>query len=298
MFVNTIFYSVFFPSSCKGYSRSSGGSNTTCLASQSTWSQNSTCVWDSSTEICSVNPPPSSLFFYAEVAIIVTLFSLLPSAILDFIMTEYCSRRPVLESIGLESRDWLGRPSDPSENGISVARKSDLGLALLKEKLYDSSNNDQMCGKCDPLANENVKYVFCSSLSTGEEVEVMLRDVHVFLREYVEHAPMPWRGYAVNNELEARKEAIMQQLGVYPDGTPVSLSFFQKIYFGNSIGKLKWKLNKVRLSEKQIIQTLQTLAEGEEDMRDRCLFQYFVLEQLTPIKRYAVRIIDISILCK
>ena len=288
MFVNTIFYSVFFPSTCKGYSKSQGGSNATCLSSTSSWSHNSTCVWNAGDGTCSINPPPSSMMFYAEVALLVSLFSLIPSAALDFIMSEYCSRRPVLESIGLVSRDWLGRPSDPSENGMKVARKSELGLALLQQKLSTDRLNI-LNEIIDPLENDDVKYVYCNALSAKEELLVIMDDVKVFLDEYASNPPVPWRGISVNSELEARKEAIMSQLGIYSDGSPVPLTFLQKLYFGNARKKLLWKLDKVRHMEGEILNTMDTLAEGEEDMRDRCLIQYFVLEQFTSLKRYAVR---------
>ena len=298
MFVNTIFYSVFFPSSCQGYSKSQGGSNTTCLSSISSWSHNTTCVWNSNDNTCAINPPPSSMMFYAEVAILVSLFSLIPAAALDFIMSEYCSRRPVLESIGLESRDWLGRPSDPSENGIRAARKSELGHVLSKSSTMGpadtmgistpTSSESSRC-RTSVLANEDVKYVYCNALSVEEELLVIMEDANIFLNECASNTPVPWRGVAVNSELEARREAIMSQLGVYPDGTAVPLSLIQRLYFGNSRKKLLWKLRKVRYMEKEILNTLETLAEGEEDMRDRCLIQYFVLEQLTSLKRYAVR---------
>ena len=294
MFVNTIFYGVFFPSTCKGYSKSEGGSNTTCLSSTSSWSHNTTCVWNADDGTCSINPPPASMMFYAEVAILVSLFSLIPAAILDFVMSEYCSRRPILESIGLQSRDWLGRPSDPSENGMKVARKSELG------QVYESSpraidpistpttSSEASQLKSHVLAKDDVKYVYCSALSVTEELRVILEDANVFLQECATNPPVPWRGIAVNSELEARKEAIMSQLGIYPDGTLVPLTFFQKLYYGSAEKKLLWRLKKVRQMEREILSTMETLAEGEEDMRDRCLIQYFVLEQLTSLKRYAV----------
>jgi len=281
MFVNTLFYSEFFPSSCRDYSASAGGSNVTCLASTSSWSGHSTCLWDARHGICKINPPPSSLQFYAVVAIIVALFAIVPSTAMSFIMEEYCTKRPELESIGLDSREWLGRPSDPSEYGLPVCRRSELGIAFDREQEREGYHTG-------PLANEDLGYVLTSALSINEEVNHVLEDARKFLLQYLARTGVSWRDTGLGNEMEARRNAIMKQLGLHLDGSFEPLPLWRRIYFGNAIKLLRAKFHSIRHKSKDILEMMKSFSQGEEDMRDRCLIQYFVLEQMTPLKRFAV----------
>jgi hypothetical protein len=52
---------------------------------------------------------------------------------------------------------------------------------------------------------------------------------------------------------------------------------------------LENKILAARRSEKRIEEQLDEIAENEHDVRDRLMLQHFVLEQMSPFKRYALR---------
>jgi len=282
--VNTIFYSVFFPSTCKGYSASSGGSNSTCLAQISSWSGRSTCEWHASNSECTINPPPNTLTFYATVAIIISLFIIFPSSVLSIIMEDICAKRPQLEDLGLDSRMYLGRPSDPSENGLPVSRHSDLGIAMLSSRTSSTESDNGL-----RLPNEDVQYVYSGALTIEEEIHQIVEDSRRFLYKCLVAFGTTWRESNVPGELISRKLAIMEELGMNEDGSFAPLSYWKKLIFGTPGRLLKWKLKRARKQTDAIIGAMTSVSAGEEDMRDRCLIQYFVLEQMSPIKRFAVR---------
>jgi len=201
------------------------------------------------------------------------------------VMEEYCSRRPRLEEIGLTSREWLGRPSDPSENGLPVSRHSELGHALKQVQVENSADTISTQEQTEVSAEE-VKFAYVSALTIDEEVIELLHDVRLFLRQCIINS-RTGRNMS-GSELVARRDAIISQLGIHMDGTFARLPPWKQIWFGTALDKLTWKLRKARMLTKEILDAMEDFTPGEEDMKDRCLIQHFVLEQMSPFKRFAV----------
>ena len=286
MFVNTVFYSTFFPNTCKSYDASSGGSNTTCLSQISSWSRKSVCKWHSGDGLCVINPPPSNLMFYATVAIIISVFIIVPSSILSFIMEEFCSKRPRLEEIGVDSRNWLGRPSDPCESGLNVIRRSELGRAIIPEV------RDTQTEELDIVRppNEDINYLFKGALTVDEEISEIVEEAREFLKVCQDAFGVTWWESLVPIELVARRASIMKELGMLGDGSFAPLTTWQRVCYGDPVGRLRWKIKRARNATNEILESMSSISEGEEDMRDRCLIQFFILEQMTPLKRFAVSV--------
>jgi hypothetical protein len=106
LFIDTLFYGIFYPddSTCSDFNNQIDcedlPSKVDSAASQ--------CSWNANKMSCSLNPPPSNLVFYMIISMIIIIISLPLDMFLDFLMTTYCAKRPILEEIGLDSESWLG----------------------------------------------------------------------------------------------------------------------------------------------------------------------------------------------
>eukprot|EP01042_Synura_sphagnicola_P026481 gene26481-34168_t len=129
-------------------------------------------------------------------------------------MEEYCSRRPRLEEIGLTSREWLGRPSDPSESGLPVSRHSELAHALKQVQIENSVDTISTQENVE-VSEEEVKFAYVSALTIDEEVIELLHDVRLFLRQCIMNSSTG-RNMS-GSELVARRDAIISQLGIHMD---------------------------------------------------------------------------------
>ena len=127
--------------------------------------------------------------------------------------------------------------------------------------------------------------------SAEESVTIMGR-VHSFLFCNNENNKwLPWEVLKVTDiRSQARIfkiEAIEEQLGIQPDGSFLPLTFRQRLVFNTPLKKLEYKVGKVRLKSKEIIQEIESLKPWESDMKDKKLMRFFILECLGPFKRFA-----------
>ena len=85
----------------------------------------------------------------------------------------------------------------------------------------------------------------------------------------------------------AKIEAIDEQLGIQPDGSFLPLTLSQHLFFKTPLKKMEYKVGKVRLKSKEIIEEIKSLKPWESDMKDKKLMRFFILECLGPFKRFA-----------
>ena len=106
IFISTVFFDVYFPSSSLCSVHTSAAS---CLQVPSKiLSGHSECSWDAASLTCSVLPPPESASFVIAVAILTFILVSPFDLFFYWILNGVCSRRPMLELIGLNSFDILG----------------------------------------------------------------------------------------------------------------------------------------------------------------------------------------------
>ena len=86
--------------------------------------------------------------------------------------------------------------------------------------------------------------------------------------------------------LKAR--AIEEQLGVRSDGSPVPLTFIEWLRYGSPRSKLEAIISNARDQEDEILSALDELGEIEVLSMDTALTQFFILEQFSLFKRYAL----------
>ena len=123
---------------------------------------------------------------------------------------------------------------------------------------------------------------------------MIIENVKKYLAKLVVDTYLPWECALTMNTNAAIREikvkAIEEQLGVLPNGDWVPLTTRQILTFGTPHAKLTYKMSKVHLQTKEIIDELETYKPWEVDEKDMRLIRYFIIECLSPFKRYTLRI--------
>ena len=136
---------------------------------------------------------------------------------------------------------------------------------------------------------------FSDFTSPLEESVVMMSRVQSYLRESdIEDQYLPWEPMQCtihgSKERSAKVKAIEEHLGVFPDGTHVPLTLRQKLYFNSPLLKLKYKISKIRQESGKIVEIIDAFEKWEESVKNTRLIRYFILECLSPLKRYTLEV--------
>jgi hypothetical protein len=137
-------------------------------------------------------------------------------------------------------------------------------------------------------------YLIHSDFTTSaEESLTIMERVHSFLFFSNENDKwLPWEVLKVTDIRSqvriVKLEAIDEQLGIQPDGSFLPLTLRQRLVFKTPLKKLEYKLEKVRLKSKEIIEEIDSLKPWESDMKDKKLMRFFILECLGPFKRFTL----------
>ena len=123
----------------------------------------------------------------------------------------------------------------------------------------------------------------------GEEVTKLFNDITMHLTNYQDTIALPWRQTAQASMDDLQTQSILLQIGMNLDATARPLTPLQRALFGSPIQRIQWKIEKARKQQQVVARQLDAFGEGEADVRDVCLIQHFVLEQLSPVKRLALR---------
>ena len=128
-----------------------------------------------------------------------------------------------------------------------------------------------------------------------EEAVTMMDRVHSYLFiSDMEDQCLPWEMLNSTDhrskERSAKIKAIEEHLGVFPDGTHVPLTLRQKLYFKSPLLKLEYKIGKVRQSSEEIVSIIDTFKPWEEDAKNTRLIRHFILECLSPFKRFTLQV--------
>jgi hypothetical protein len=120
--------------------------------------------------------------------------------------------------------------------------------------------------------------------------------VHSFLLSEVDDVDtaFPWIGVISTDQAQCHRktsiDAFEEHLGIFPDGTFVPLTLKQRLFFGTPMAKLEYKMKKARKRTKEVVDALSSLQSTDDDGRDIALLREFILECLSPFKRYALKV--------
>lgn len=78
-------------------------------------------------------------------------------------------------------------------------------------------------------------------------------------------------------------------MGIFSDGSLIPLTLRQRMMFGDSDSRLRYKLTKVREKAAEIIEMLEEFQEWEVELKDTRLIRAFTVECLSPLKRIAFK---------
>jgi hypothetical protein len=105
---------------------------------------------------------------------------------------------------------------------------------------------------------------------------------------------LPWIGAISTDQVQRHRkatiDALEEHLGIFPDGNFVPLTFKQRLFFGTPLAKLEYKIDKARKRTKEVVKAVSSLQSTDDDGRDIALLREFILECLSPFKRYALKV--------
>lgn len=275
---NTHTVGILFPNDglCEEYN---GTTEDECLKIPSKFqSDQSYCSWDGATEECVTRSPPTTIQFYMFVAILVTLMSIVPQVFCSSVLENICSMQPRAH---FKTQSEAEDVQDFNRKYRRTKRRSSLGKAVIKSNVFNNQ------AELDQL---NDMYSYYEYLTCEEEVNMILASVDAILSSVLVDCPYPWRlDGVICSDKGVNVQAIMEYIGVNPDGTPVPLTLAQRMLFRSPRKRVEWKIRKVRKQYRKIVEELSAYRVGEEDCMDTSLVQHFILEQLSPFNRYALK---------
>jgi len=270
--VDSLFYGILYPDDgiCDSLSNTSLKD---CEHEKSSFTSSlSKCVWNDKNDTCTLRPPPSSIQFYMMVTIAVIIISIPVQIFLSILIEEFCCLRPV----------W-NKHIDDEGHEIEIEPVVSLSeLHSMISKILSKSSDDSFARQMELLS-------YYDKLTVEEETNIMLTDVEDFFNSAMKDIAYPWRVSDLADVKKENIEAIMSVLKVNIDGTPTPLTLEQALLFRTARNRVEYKIRRARGSCNKIMKKMKYFTDGDEMCKDTSLIQYFILEQLTPFERFALR---------
>jgi hypothetical protein len=246
------------------------------------------------------------------VAIIIIAITMPFRRVMQAVLEHLCAKRPVIADVGSAANLFCCMWNEPTpwesqrDKKKKSARNSD---DVDSEKEFDLVRDDEWADQEEgetsmqilPLGKTGAPYrlAYCDSITAEEELNVLIASTKEFFNATLENVPIPWRETSEEEEEAAAggrqlalMGAIMRWMGVHADGTPVALDFWDKIRYQKPVNKMTAKLLQKRKQSRWLLNKCTSdysLAPGQTDFKDLMLMQHFVLEQLSPATRFAVK---------
>ena len=317
LFISTLFFGVFYPTddTCPNNITKS-----TCLAAPSKVQRGKTlCVWDKPTLTCSLNPPPEDATFTLVLALLTGIICLPFKAVLWFLREEIGTKDP-WEKTGLDKeimksteKNDLHEKQHEKQVDLRAAQfglkwrrednQSKLGWLIKAKTNTVTRDLGRKTGASDDLryADDAAMWLYDELMSPAEEATMLLTDSYrrlqlthlhdadeeLDLHQYLSHysSTVTEALHVKTATRAATTLAIEEFLGLYPDGTPVPLTLRQRLMFGDTRGKLEYKVIKSRCRAKEIVERVEDVEAYRVEARDVALVRAFILECLSPFKR-------------
>jgi hypothetical protein len=287
LFVNTMFFYVFYPSdgTCTSLSTEAA-----CLQTPSQInSQSHQCRWDpTGSPQCTVNPPPHNSTFKFVVAFLTILIVVPIDVTMGFVQNEFARKRPRFSPVRLDAEgkpvskvrrnsilneitDYFNHQEVDVENHVSEG-EINFGVVLKAPKRTDTRTIT------DPLTD---------LFSPEEEARLIMRKIQEFFRMAdVDAGNALWSQQKTSERL-AKIRAIQRYFGVHGDGTLLPLTYRQSLSFKWPRDYLVYKMEKVRENVKELKLRMDEQAATTLH-QDVILIQEFILACMPPLKRYVL----------
>ena len=297
-FVDALFYGILFVDD--GYCESlSGEDNLEVCEEQPSQIQSgiSKCYFDETTYKCSLRPPPSDIRFFLVVSMIVTLLSIVPAVFCEFLLEKICARAPSFSQNKLADSKYMMNLGELRRNAKDslmsyITQAEDTGNKKASRFIDDMNTED-----ITPLSNKELRmqeiYSYMDVCSLEEEVNQLFASAKSSIEYNLASRAMPWEVRTLSTDDGVhRAEALKLIIGLYDDGSPVPLSLYQKLVFGTARKRLEWKTKKVRKQVQNMMEDIDVFMKSDQGCVDNInayLIQSFILEQLSPFRRYAIK---------
>jgi hypothetical protein len=155
------------------------------------------------------------------------------------------------------------------------------GIQFASEKIRNLSLHSDPTSiseiKNDSFATLLAKYTYYDLASSEEELSMLFKNIKSYL------------------SVEAVSPSL-SEIGIEIDGSPKPLTWYQMLRFGNHKKRLRAKILYARQLSSQIIQDVLNLTENNDEKKnylddigaDTRLLHNFILEQISPLKRFAI----------
>jgi hypothetical protein len=183
--------------------------------------------------------------------------------------------RPDLDSIGLDSNFWFGRPVEPL-NDLNEAKLAHLSKTAENDNLFTKKKKKKF-----ELLSKKYFYDF---VSVPEEFQYILTNVKEFFEDNLSNH-FYRKGFDVN--LTKKIYAIKKRMRIHSDGTPY-MDFLNHLKYGSFRNRIEQRIIRARKSCSDLLDSLEGFSSVDYDNRDICLVQSFILENFTFIKRLSL----------
>jgi hypothetical protein len=303
LYATAVFYQVFSPGDGTCY-RHSESTQDQCLSEKFIFHLgNSICEWNESTETCRYQAPPTTIAFVLCVSGAILSLTCIPRRLVHYILENVCAKRPMLDDLMVHSYRWQA-PEPPVLGDEAWLRGKGAGhYYLVKDSntVVHSMGPGAAMTKRQIVAPTEVAYRYHLANHDNDDFDVELEVITARAREFFHEtlgiAPIPWRESGVHlTAAQKRQIATMKStnklLNIHLDGSLDALTLRQHVIFGTPKDRMLWKLKKARIEKAEITLLATDLASvgpDQLDFIDMCLLQHFILEQVSPVTRPAVK---------
>ena len=276
------------------------------------------CVWNlrpQKSSTCTRQVPPDYFMFYYFAALLISFVAIMPGQIVKNLLKRVCDKRPRLEDIGLDSQYWLGAPLTFTISSTDPDLKHLTALGSLFHKDYHDTILGKKSGNLPKHATAQSSTLFASPIPRNAPKEVdlsedigvltrckyayydfttaedeaiqLLHKLQTFLCEHIVLEDSAWIDTGSNRLLLTRNEVVLESLNIQLDGKPLG-----GLDINSAQTIISRKLKSARIASRGIV-TDVTSRQGtvnlHDDIQDMRLVQHLILEQLEPVRRFAVR---------
>jgi hypothetical protein len=275
LFIDTLFFGIYFPDKgqCTLYD-----AEQLCIQTTSSFSSTGTlCTWNPENESCNLSPPPQDITFVLILALICMIIAAPLDTLLAYFLEETASKWPRLENIGLSTTYWLGSDRIGATDSTTSTTLTGLGEVSKAARLVTTEETKALA----TLAYDDLRPV-------KEEVEEIMHKIYRVNCIDLEAPAWQFDSGGLNDDKAVRATAILDTLGIYPNGIPAPLSVWDRLFYSDSIAKLEHTIETVRNRVQELSDRLIDIEETDAAARDYFMIQSFILEQFPPFKRFAL----------
>ena len=226
--------------------------------------------------------PQRTTFHIMTVAMITVIISIPICLCFDYILWNYCTKRPDFARWGFKSGSWLGQDKREYLN-----RQSPLNIYFRSIELYRRRRRLSLfptrCSSSSSHTSGEEQYI-----SSEQEAEVLITTVKGYLENTATDFGIGWNDPNESTAKLAKQQAIEKYIGIYPDGSEVPLSIWDRLRYGSMKNKLVSKIKHARKEARYMNYQLLQEGDSEQYQRDAILAQFFILEQFPPLERYVL----------